>query len=286
MRFAREARIAASIRHPNVVDVYDASREGEHPYLVMELLEGETLGAPLRRARLDWDALMVLLLPTLEGVAALHRSGVVHRDLKPDSVFIERTPGGALAKVLDFGVATLHAPEADDESLTREGGIVGTPGYMPLEQLRGARNQDARTDVCALGVIAYEALTGARPFRAANAAAHAALIASSAPRDLGELLPSLRGARARAVIGALAREPSDRHAILEAFAQALRMARARRVPQLRVVAVLLALGGLPASQPPCDARSAAGGVRCEKHAERCESFVELQQQAHLLDSSA
>ncbi|HEY6879897.1 MAG TPA: serine/threonine-protein kinase [Polyangiales bacterium] len=255
LRFAREARIAASIRHPNVVDVYDASREGEHPYLVMELLEGETLGARLRSAPLSWEALLAVLLPAMEGVAALHRQGVLHRDLKPDNVFVERFAGGLRPKVLDFGVASFDASASGDEaSLTREGGVVGTPGYMPLEQLRGARDLDRRTDVYALGVIAYEALAGARPFRAGNAAEHAALLASSRPRDLGELLPSLRGPRARAVMKALARDPNERHPSVEAFAEALRKAAPPRLGYLRTGALLLVLSTLPAGhsrvEPP------------------------------------
>ncbi|MDB4990613.1 MAG: uncharacterized protein JWN04_5791, partial [Myxococcaceae bacterium] len=110
-RFEREARIAARVRHPNLVDVQDASSDAQRSYLVMERLEGETLGARMKREPLAWDELLALLLPTLRGVAALHREGVIHRDLKPENIFLAQGVDGLCPKVLDFGVAALRESE-------------------------------------------------------------------------------------------------------------------------------------------------------------------------------
>jgi len=249
-RFEREARIAARVRHPNLVDVQDASSDEGRSYLVMERLRGETLGARMKRGVLAWDELLGVLVPTLRGVAALHREGVIHRDLKPENIFLEQAShGGELCpKVLDFGVAALREAElVSDETLTRPGSVLGTPGYMPLEQLRGERALDAGTDVYALGVVAYEALCGQRPFRAGNAAEHAALLASTSPAALGERVPALRGARSDAVMRALARDPRDRHESVEAFSAALVGARqtppGRRRRVLLAALLLLALAG-------------------------------------------
>ncbi|HET6334791.1 MAG TPA: serine/threonine-protein kinase, partial [Polyangiales bacterium] len=150
-RFLREALAAGRIDHPNVVDVYDVGEEGPCAYLVMELLHGEALRARLGRGPLRPRQAATLLLPAMRGVSAAHRAGVIHRDLKPDNIFLCTSPDGAAreAKVLDFGIASVLDDERADPTLTRDGAVLGTPVYMSPEQLQGARDLDVRTDVYA-----------------------------------------------------------------------------------------------------------------------------------------
>jgi tRNA A-37 threonylcarbamoyl transferase component Bud32 len=245
-RFLREAQAAGRIKHPNVVDVYDAGTDPGAPYLVMEKLEGETLRARIERGTIGWDEALEVLVPAMHGVMAAHAQGVVHRDLKPDNIFLAQSAGGAIVpKVLDFGVSRLHVPDSAEPSLTRTGTLIGTPAYMPLEQLRGEGNVDARTDVYALGVMLYEMLAGRRPYVARNAADFAALIASEPPSALGAHRPELRGAREAAVMKALARAPADRQASVQELIDQLGRAAVSR-PRSRwpaIVALSLALAG-------------------------------------------
>lgn len=255
LRFAREARAAGRIRHPNVIDVYDASSDERTPYLVMERLEGETLRARLERAPLSWSELVAVLVPALRGVAELHRQGIVHRDLKPDNVFLAKQGDSDVpcAKVLDFGVSLLRSVDAHEDSLTGTGAVVGTPSYMPLEQLRGADEIDERTDVYALGVVLFEALTGKRPWHARSAGEYGALLASARPTRLSTLKPELRGAREATIMKALEREPGNRHQSVEAFITALLQAdkpRSRKRAWLALaIALSVALLGLATLRP-------------------------------------
>ncbi|MBZ0116998.1 MAG: serine/threonine protein kinase, partial [Sandaracinaceae bacterium] len=159
-RFLREARAAGGIDHPNVVDVYDVGRDRGAPFLVMELLRGEPLTVLVGRRPVPSDTVVEMLMPALRGVAAAHARGIVHRDLKPENIFLCHGEDGRVthAKVLDFGIST-----GRDDGATAE--LAGTPQYMAPEQLRGDE-VDRRADVYALGVILYEALTGALPYDA------------------------------------------------------------------------------------------------------------------------
>jgi serine/threonine protein kinase len=163
-RFAREARAVARLRHPNVVTIHDfRNAPGVGFYLVMEYLEGRSLREELKqRGPLPVREAIALIEPVCSAVAQAHSAGVVHRDLKPDNVFLEAVPNGFVVKVLDFGVARLL--DADGEApLTAAGGILGTPLYMAPEQCDG-RPTDARSDVYSLGCVLYEMLTGRPPF--------------------------------------------------------------------------------------------------------------------------
>jgi serine/threonine-protein kinase len=236
-RFEREARAVGRIDHPNVVRVFDVGGDPDSPYLVMELLSGESLRARLSRGPLGWDEALALLLPALSGVAAAHHAGVVHRDLKPDNIFVCKDG----VKVLDFGVSRMRGDE-DHTTLTRTGAMLGTPAYMPLEQLRGSRDVDERTDVYALGVILYEALSGRLPYTAQTAADQAVQLATRRPTALGELVPALKGPRADSVMRALALEPSQRYANVEAFERALTAAGVtRRQPRTRWLLLVMGL---------------------------------------------
>jgi tRNA A-37 threonylcarbamoyl transferase component Bud32 len=170
-RFEREARTAASLRHPNVVAVYDYGHIGaEGAYFVMEILHGVTLRQELRaRGALPPTEAAVLFDQVLDALHAAHEQGIVHRDLKPENVFLARESNGdRVVKVLDFGLAKVR-PHVDPMSLTLPGTIMGTRGYSSPEQLAG-RAVDQRTDLFALGLIVVEAITGAHPFAAEDVA--------------------------------------------------------------------------------------------------------------------
>lgn len=164
-RFQREAQALAALSHPNVVTVTDYGVVGDTPYLVMELLEGETLSERLKRGALDPNESMEIMRQLLAALAFVHDSGLVHRDVKPGNVFLQKVPGEkAHVRLLDFGLAKFLAPSAGGRPITRAGQIFGTPSYMSPEQVAG-QDADARADVYAAGIIFFEMLTGRAPFR-------------------------------------------------------------------------------------------------------------------------
>jgi serine/threonine-protein kinase len=162
-RFLREAEVAARINHPNIVRVTDVGSEGDTPYMVMEYLEGQTLGRLLAgRGRLNVGETVDILLPVISAIAAGHAEGVIHRDLKPDNIFLTQGPWGDIVpKVLDFGVSKLITEEPAG-AITGTLTVIGTAAYMSPEQARGARQVDHLSDQYALGLILYEMLTGTR----------------------------------------------------------------------------------------------------------------------------
>lgn len=160
-RFMHEARVTASLDHPHVVRVYDVGRVDDRAYLVAELLEGETLRARIARGPMPVDEVVRIGMEVTSGLDAAHAAGLVHRDLKPDNIFLTRS--GA-AKILDFGIAKLAQDEPDrDGFATLTGVVLGTAGYLAPEQIRG-ESIDARADLFALGAVLFEMLTGRRAF--------------------------------------------------------------------------------------------------------------------------
>jgi serine/threonine protein kinase/tetratricopeptide (TPR) repeat protein len=167
-RFRREARAASALNHPAICTIYDIGDEGGHPFIVMELLEGETLKQLLDRETLSAAAALDYGLQLADGLDAAHAKHIVHRDIKPANIFITRR---RQAKLLDFGLAKLHEPGAADlamgptrtAAITRAGALLGTVAYMAPEQVRG-QAIDGRSDLFSLGVVLYEALTGEHPF--------------------------------------------------------------------------------------------------------------------------
>ena len=168
LRFKREARIAAAFVHPNVVTVHDFGflAGGARGFLVMELLTGRTLREELeRRTRLTPQQTLAVIRDICAAVGAAHRNQLAHRDLKPENIFLVETGHGALAKVLDFGIAKVLAGDASLEPrrITRAGELIGTLAYMSPEQLRG-EDVTIDCDLWALAMIAYEMLTGSHAF--------------------------------------------------------------------------------------------------------------------------
>jgi serine/threonine-protein kinase len=174
-RFFQEAQAVNRIRHPNIVDVIDAGVGELGPYIVMEHLDGESLGMALARfGRLDMEAAVGVALPVLEALDAAHRAGIIHRDLKPENIFIafDPTRGSAVVRLLDFGIAKVLDSDGPSPR-TRTGVVFGTPDYLSPEQATGESPLDGRSDLFAVGVLLYEVLTGVRPFRAPTAVATA-----------------------------------------------------------------------------------------------------------------
>jgi len=165
-RFLREARAVAAIRSPYICDVYDSGRlEDGRPFLVLELLEGESLYERMvRLGQIDVETTVAVMAQTCRGLTRAHAAGIVHRDLKPENIFVTRDEEGQLrAKILDFGLAKFYQPVDDGAQqarLTRDGAVFGTPAYMSPEQVRGQGAVDARADLWALGCITYECVTG------------------------------------------------------------------------------------------------------------------------------
>ncbi|HEY0990001.1 MAG TPA: protein kinase [Kofleriaceae bacterium] len=212
-RFFNEARAANTIRHPGIIEIYDFGRTPEGAaYLVMEYLEGETLKARSARLPFRWPAVLPFARQIAGALAAAHARGVVHRDLKPDNVFLVRdpeVPGGERIKLLDFGIAKLAVDSSSSVTVTHTGEVIGTPTYMAPEQCRGVAI-DHRADLYSLGCLIYELCCGRPPFRGEGAgdvlAAHIHMPApamSTAEAEIPEGVEAL-------VRRLLAKAPEDR----------------------------------------------------------------------------
>jgi serine/threonine protein kinase len=165
IRFEREAKASALLKVPNAVHVYDYGIEAGSPFLVMELLEGEDLAARLRRhGRLSLAATLAVLEPVGKALRRARELGLVHRDLKPGNIFLARHGDEEIVKVVDFGIAKAAAGLGLDAHATRSGALLGSPRYMSPEQVRHSNHLDHRSDLWALGVIAFECVTGQVPF--------------------------------------------------------------------------------------------------------------------------
>jgi serine/threonine-protein kinase len=224
-RLRREAEALGLAWHPNVVEVLDHGLLADGTaYLVMELLEGETLASRLAtRGHLRPDEVLPIGLQVCDALAAVHAAGIVHRDLKPNNVYLSRGRDGSAerVKLLDFGIARV---EWEETRITHTGGPVGTPGYMSPEQENGSGEVDGRSDLFALGAMLYECLTGEPPPSVTGSALVGAMIKRSERVDSGtqraaQLVPTTW----RVVIDkAMAVQPADRYADAREFAQALR----------------------------------------------------------------
>lgn len=216
-RLQREARTAAAAGHHGIVDIHDIGvAEDGSPYLVMELLHGQSLGDLLERSgALDISTSAYVVCHVLSALSAAHGAGIVHRDLKPDNIFLIETGAAVFdVKLLDFGISRITGESVTlDQSmrLTRTGTIVGTPLYMSPEQAKGRRDLDHRIDVYATGVILYECVTGALPFEADNYNALIAKVITEDPPDPTLMRPDLPSALEKIILRALSKERDKRY---------------------------------------------------------------------------
>jgi serine/threonine protein kinase len=234
-RFRREAEIVAALGHPNIVQVTDFQYSedlGKQPFLVMELLRGESFGSLIaREGSLPGARVAFIAAQMLSALAAAHRANVVHRDVKPDNVFLLADAAiPDTVKVLDFGIAKLAS--TDQAKLTGTGAMLGTPAFMAPEQARGADDVDARADIYAVGATMYQALTGKMPFEASSVPALLFAIVERTPPPLRDQRPDL---------------PMDLVAVVE---RAMAKKREDRFPNADAMRAALApWSGLPASNP-------------------------------------
>jgi len=254
-RFVQEARVSANIRSPHVVSVVDVDQSPEGlAFLVMELLHGEPLSSRLAREPiLPLPTVVAISLQVLLALEVAHALGVVHRDMKPENVFLTDAPGnvaansqGLLVKILDFGIAKLRTLGEVRAQLTRPGVVMGTPEYMAPEQVFAADAVDARADLYALGAMMFEMLAGRRPVQAEDARAIAnAVMAGQTPR-LETVAPGIPSSVGDVIAIALSAKPNDRFTSATAMRQALvHAAREASIPIDAPQAALRSRAALP-----------------------------------------
>jgi eukaryotic-like serine/threonine-protein kinase len=212
-RFEQEARAAAALNHPNILAVHQLGEYKGVPYLVSELLEGETLREQVRRGPTPLRKTIDCTVQVARGLAAAHERGIVHRDLKPENIFVIKD---GRVKILDFGLAKLVEPQAGSDhsaptvsDQTEPGIVLGTVGYMSPEQVRG-QPTDNRTDIFAFGAILYEMLTGNRAFQAETSAETMAAILRQEPQNISQIVPGVPLGLQRIVQRCLEKNPEQR----------------------------------------------------------------------------
>jgi serine/threonine-protein kinase len=265
-RFMREARAAARLRSEHAVKVVDVgTRQNGSPYIVMELLEGEDLGALSERGPLPIADAVDYILQACEAVAEAHALGILHRDLKPRNMFLsKRLNGHPFVKVLDFGLAkNMHFQE---RALTATATALGSPQYMSPEQMKASREIDFRTDIWSLGVCLYELLSSHVPFDAGAVPVLCAMVLKEPPTPLPSYRPDVPPALWGIIQRCLMKDPGQRFANISELAAALEPFAPphARGAGLRIDAVLRAVR--PLSEPP-PALGPIGGVGPDQHLE-------------------
>jgi serine/threonine protein kinase len=205
-RFLREAQMAAQLTHPNIVPIYAVDERQGVVYFVMALVDGESLATRIaREGAMGLERVREIIGQVADALDHAHRQGVVHRDIKPDNILLDRMSGRPL--VTDFGIARAAAEES---RLTVTGMAVGTPAYMSPEQAMGERELDGRSDIYSLGIVAYQLLAGETPFRATNTPAMLMKHVSEPPAPLRNRRADVPPTLAAAIERALAKKPDDR----------------------------------------------------------------------------
>lgn len=227
-RFRREARSAASLRHPNIIQIYDYGISDFGPYIVMEFARGKSLRQLLRGGPLGVEQAIDLMEQLCSAIATAHAAGIIHRDLKPDNIIIEeQADQSALAKVLDFGIAKIREAQVEEVETNAANltgtNIIGSPAYMSPEQSLGME-LDERADVYSLGIVLYEMLAGRTPFGKAQPGAMLLHQVNTRPRPVAELRVEIPPAVEAVVMKALAKDRNFRFGTATQFAQFLRRA--------------------------------------------------------------
>ncbi len=263
-RLIDEARAATAIGHENIVQIFDFSAEAETAYVVMELLVGETLQDLLEReGRLEPARAVRILAQVCGALGAAHRRGIIHRDVKPQNIFLARGAGGEeRVKLLDFGVAKLLDAVQRAGPSTATGTVVGTPHYMSPEQARG-EPVDRRTDLWAAGVVLYRALSGVLPFEGKSFGEVLSAVLGDRVPTFGERVTDgaeVPAALERAVLHALAKEPSGRPAEMALFVEELEASLVADAPREPAPEPLAAPGPPPAAPAPAEPTGEGGGA--------------------------
>ena len=221
-RLRQEARAAAKLGHAAIVRVFDVGEsEFGDPFIVMELLSGQSLGALLgAEQRLPAARAVQLLLPVVDALSVAHAKGIIHCDLKPDNVFIAVDNGQTQPKLVDFGIVKMSDRQLDGK-ITQEGIVIGSPQYMSPEQARGREDLDYRTDIWSLCVVLYEAVSGHVPFTSPNYNAVLSSIQIDDPPSLAELLAGGNSGLWRIIQSGLAKEPAERFQSMAELGQTL-----------------------------------------------------------------
>lgn len=251
-RFRREARVAAKIKSANIVTILDYGVDQDTPYIVMELLEGESLGARLKRV--GYVSLLEaerILVPIAKALERAHEAHLVHRDLKPDNIFIAREGNEEVPKILDFGIVkSLSSTSRSSREETEDGAVIGTLHYMSPEQARGLPDIDHRADIWSLGVILYRMLTGRRPFRATGFAQVIMQICSEPHVPATSILPALPAEIDEFFNRALAKTPAQRFSSIKEMAQAYTALVKKFGPRTETSSVFPALTTIDSSDDP------------------------------------
>jgi serine/threonine-protein kinase len=220
-RFQREARTAASTGHEHIVEVYDMGTTADGaPFIVMELLEGQTLQKLLKKTRrLETDRACAIAIQVLSGLSAVHARGIVHRDLKPANVIlIGRGGQKEYVKVVDFGISKIREKGREESGLTATGVVMGTPHYMSPEQARGEKTVDHRADLYAVGAMLYRCVAGRVPYRGRNYNQILAQILAAPPPRVRTVQPAVEPLLAEVIEHAMARQPERRYGSAATFA--------------------------------------------------------------------
>jgi serine/threonine-protein kinase len=251
-RFEREAKVAAQLQGPNLVQIHDYGIEDDTPYMVMECLHGEDLSARLNReTRLSHPAAVSIVSQVATVLRRAHEAGIIHRDLKPGNIFLVRgDEDEEIVKVLDFGLAKIPRSTSGDE-MTKTGMLLGSPRYMSPEQARGLKTIDHRSDLWSLAVIAFRAITGALPFPGDEIGDVLVKICADPAPAPSTILPELSPAVDRFFARAFEHDPSQRFQSARELARAFTAAVEGRPPSLVSAPALLE------GAPPIDAMPAA-----------------------------
>jgi len=223
-RFLKEARATGSISHPHICQVYDLGTTNGSPYIVMEKLIGETLSTRIAREKtLPIVESCTMIADVADGLAAAHEHNILHRDVKPDNVFLAKVGDEIVPKLVDFGIAkNIQRTATMWETLTQVGTIVGTPDYMAPEQATGSRDLDARVDIYACGVMLYEMLTGRRPFSSNSSQETLQLVLKTVPSPPRTHREEIPVDLERVILVAMRKSKNDRFATARDLSKALR----------------------------------------------------------------